>query len=211
MFLSKLLANQPQSFRYKFRNYQPCGTCGKHCDSDESLILDCGVCQKHFHRSCIRLSKQSYKDLKQNDTTFICSCKCSLSLLPFSECDNIDFFSALFGDSKYLCGKCSRDCLEQTACIQCSICEKWDHFECSGLSVKEFKCNDYYFCCKSCEVSVLPFTEVSTNTLVKNGIFHELANSKSVPKQKKTKKNKSTNKPQVKRLNLDHFLDINCG
>ena len=146
MCLSKPLLNQPQRFNYKFRSYHPCGKCGKHCDSNESLIITCGVCEKNFHRSCVNLSKKKYLDLVENNHTFICDRKCWNNALPFSRSDNIDFFSALYGENEFPCSKCRRDCLKHTACIQCSICDIWDHFECSGLTEKEFLCDVYYFC-----------------------------------------------------------------
>lgn len=58
MSLSKFSLNRPLFYNYKFRDYYPCGACGKHCDSNESLIIECGVCEKHYHRSCTHLSKK---------------------------------------------------------------------------------------------------------------------------------------------------------
>ena len=100
MFLSKFLANQPQTFNYNFRNFRPCGVCAKHCDPRERLILDCGICEKYFHRACIRLSKQKFKNIKLNNDIFICGSKCFSSVLPFADCDNIDFFTALYGNNE---------------------------------------------------------------------------------------------------------------
>ena len=158
MFRSKLLPVQPQSFKYKFWNYLPYGVCGKHFDSNECYILECGVCNKSFHRTCIKISKKKYSNLIQNGNIFICSNKCHSTILPLSQCNDIDFFSALFGENEFPCGKCKRDCLKQTACIQCSICGTWDHFECSGLTTREFLHDVYYFCSSKCAVCVLSIT-----------------------------------------------------
>ena len=140
MSLSKFSKNQNPM--YKFRFFCPCGKCGSHCDENESLILHCAICDKNFHRSCLKISKKRCKEITQNMETFVCSRKCVSSLLVHSSADDIDFFSALYGEGEYPCGKCKRDCLDQTPCISCSICDRWFHFECSNLSAKDFNSID---------------------------------------------------------------------
>ena len=105
--------------------------------------------------------------------------------MALSEVDNIDFFSALSGEGKYPCGRCCRDCLDETPCISCSICDRWFHFECSNLSAKEFNSIDYYFCSPACEICLLPFTEVATSNLIKEGILCDGGVTKNPSKKKK--------------------------
>ena len=144
MSLSKPCRFQVPSVKYNFRNFNPCGVCAAHCDTD-NLILKCDICTKSFHRSCKNVSKKRFRDLEKNNKGFICSNKCELSVLPFFSADKIDFFSALFGEGEYPCKKCKRDCLNKSACFQCSNCDKWCHFECSDLTAKEFKKMYIYF------------------------------------------------------------------
>ena len=199
---------------YKFRFFYPCGKCGSHCDSNESLVLYCEACEKHFHRSCLKISKRRYREIFRNKETFICSQKCSNSLMALSEVDNIDFFGALFGEGKYPCGRCCRDCLDETPCISCSICDSWYHFECSNLSVNEFNSIDYYFCSPACEICLLPFSEVTTSILAKEGILCDQGIVKNKSKKKNKKLKRSTLKTKTflssQRVKIDHFLKLDC-
>lgn len=213
MSLSKY--STKQYLFYKFRNFHPCGKCGSHCDRDESLILDCKICCKQFHRSCLKISKKRHKEIIQNKETFICSRSCTFKLLPFSNLDDIDLFNTLFDGSDYPCGRCKRGCLDQTPCISCSICDRWFHFECSNLTAKEFNSITYYFCSAACEICLLPFTEVDTSTLISDGIFIKHGDTK--PKSKKKKENiirsrlKTKNVLTSKCVKTEHFLEIDCS
>ena len=192
MCYSKPLRNQPNIYKYNFRNYHPCGSCGKHCDSNESLILNCGICDKYYHRSCAKMSKIKYRNLIQNKNTFVCSERCYLNTLPLSKCNNIDIFCAIYGEYEYPCSKCKRDCKprEFTKYLQ-----YW-----SGLSVREFLHDVYYFCSRKCEVYVLPFTSVDTTSLIKASIFNKSAGVNRIPKPKSLKKKSSSkSKPSTKR------------
>ena len=211
MSFSKLSKHQLPNF-YNFRNFHPCGKCGSHCDSAETLVLCCNICNKNFHRSCLKLSKKKYREIIQKNETFICSPKCVNSSLPFSSLDDIDFFSVLFGEGKYPCAKCKRDCTKYSACISCSICDRWVHFECSNLSKSEFFSIPYFFCSPACEVCLLPFTEVSTQVLIENDILEKTAASEPKPKPRKKRKKKKANKVfRNERVKFDHFLKINCS
>ena len=183
MSLSKFSLKQLIS--YKFRDFHPCGKCGSHCDTQESLILKCEVCSKQFHRSCLKISKKRHREITKNGETFICGWSCTKKLLPFSELDNIDFFNVFFDGSKFPCGKCKKGCLDQTPCISCSICDRWFHFECSNLTAKDFNSISYYFCSPACEICLLPFTEVETCILIKEGILVDYGDAKLKPKSKK--------------------------
>ena len=215
MCLSKPLRNQPQSFRFNFREYKPCGKCGEHCDSNQCIIVNCGICKKYFHRPCVNLSKKKYLELTKNNHSFICSNKCWNFVLPLSQCDDIDFFSALFGEGEFPCGKCNRDCLKHTVCICCSTCNTWDHFECSGISIREFYF-PYYFCKDACErlglCSALPFHMISKSELIKSNILLKCKGVPSKPKNKKIvkKKTKRANLHPTTQVRPDHFLEISC-
>ena len=211
MSLSKY--SKTQNPMYKFKFFHPCGKCGSHCDSSESLILYCEVCDKHFHRSCLKMSKKRCREIIHNKETFVCSRKCTNSLTALSEIDHIDFFSAIHGEGDYPCGRCKRDCLDETPCISCSICDRWYHFECSNLTAKVFNSVDYYFCSPACEICLLPFTDTATSTLVKDGILSDPGDVKCVRKKKKKLKRsalKSKKYLSSQRVKPDHFLEIDC-
>ena len=135
--------------------------------------------------------------------------------MALSQVDNIDFFSALLGEGKYPCGRCGRDCLDETPCISCSICDRWYHFECSNLTVNEFNNISYYFCSAACEICLLPFTEVVTSLLIKEGILFDHGNSKPKSKKKKEKLKRSRLKTKQglssMRVKTNHFLEIDCS
>ena len=211
MCLSKLSSYQ-YGQSYKFHKYYPCGECGSHCDSNENFILYCEVCEKKFHRSCLKISKKKYKEIISKNETFVCSEKCMNSLLPLHS-DDINFFSALYGDGLYPCGKCKIDCTDYSACIQCSICDTWNHFECSNLSKEEFFSNPYYFCSVACEVCLLPFTEIDTKSLIKSGILSKTAHNKPRSRKKRKVKKSSLNHEDLSKnyVKFDHFLKINCS
>lgn len=208
MSLSKFCRSQGPNFRFNFRTYNPCGVCASHCDQND-LILNCEICLKSYHRSCKKVSKSKYKELKNHN--YVCSSKCYLSLLPLTSVDEIDFFSALFGENKYPCGHCNRDCLEMTPCIQCSICDDWIHYQCSNLNESEFLTNSYYFCSRECEISLLPFANCNTPALISDEI---LTKSTTLARKKKDKSlNYSTPKKTrgKKFVDTDKFMEVNCA
>ena len=104
--------------RYFFKDYKPCGICYSLCDAANSI--PCMICSKPYHRKCVNLTKSSFQGLKSKNK-FICR-KCSSAELPFYNCDEIDFDSALNGEGLYPCLKCKRDCTDNVACIRCSVC-----------------------------------------------------------------------------------------
>ena len=142
---SKSSVSQVQNSRFTRRNLILCGNCWLQCDSS-SLYMKCSVCQKNFHHKCKNIFKKHATELAQNDFSYICSDKCYLSLLPFAFSNDINFFSAIFGEGEFPCSKCHKDCLEYSPCIECSICGLWTHYECSKLNAYEFNTNPYFFC-----------------------------------------------------------------
>ena len=104
--------------------------------------------------------------------------------------------------------------MDETACIQCSVCSTWDHFQCSGLTVKEFKNDRLYFCKPPCAMFVLPFSTVKTPDLIENEILVRNDSVKLKPKKKKIRLEKrqeiiADKTKSAKSVVFDHFLDIN--
>ena len=159
--------------KYFFRNYRPCGTYYSLCEERNSI--PCKVCTRFFHRRCTKLSQKKFKELKDSPyKSYICSKECYFSVLPFYCSDDIDLFSAIYGDGLYPCTICKRDCVEMMACIQCSVCEVWCHHVCSELTNEEFINKKFFFCSSQCEninVSVLPYNQCTNKNLLKEGIF----------------------------------------
>ena len=101
------------------------------------------------------------------------------------------------------CGKCHKDCLDNSPCIQCSICDTWVHYKCSKLTALQFNTNPYFFCSDACEICLLPFTDIKTAVLVKNEILAKNADLK--PKKVNRNKNTATNTENTKsNISLRH-------
>ena len=137
--------NQTKKTCYFFRNYRPCGTCYNLCEDQNSI--QCKICNRFFHRKCMKLSKKVFHDFKSiGRHSFICSKKCYNSVFPLQTCDDVDFYSALFGEGLYPCVKCKQDCVEEMACIQCSVCSVWCHHICSNLTNEEVQHEKFFYC-----------------------------------------------------------------
>ena len=169
-------------YTFNYRNYNYCGICGVHCDS-EDMNVKCMICHKIFHRSCKDISIELFLEIGIYKS-FICY-ECHGSILPFALLDDIDFFSAIFGEGEFPCGKCHKDCLDNSPCIQCSICDTWVHYKCSKLTALQFNTNPYFFCSDACEICLLPFTDIKTAVLVKSESLAKNADLK--PKKHKVK------------------------
>ena len=206
--------NQMKKTRYFFRNYRPCGTCYSLCEDQNSI--PCVICNRFFHRKCSKLSKKAFEKFKYGGKhSFICSNKCYSSALPLQCSDDIDFYSAISGESLYPCVKCKRDCVEEMACIQCSACSVWCHHICSNLTNEEFRHKKFFYCSSQCEnvnISFLPFNHFCNTELLKNDIImkpkpingYETSNSS-------LKKCSPKEFPSSNFIKLDHFLDIKCS
>ena len=182
-----LTRSEKKKTKYFFRNYRPCGTCYNLCEDQNSI--PCSICNRFFHRKCKKLSKKAFENLKSNGRrSYICSEKCHISVLPYHNSDDVDFYSGIFGEGLYPCAKCKRDCVDQMACIQCSVCDAWCHHICSNLSNDEFLHKKYFYCgyrCENININFLPFNTFGDTELFKHEIF---VKSKLVTKQKKKKK-----------------------
>ena len=71
------------------------------------------------------------------------------------------------------------------------------------------------FCSPACEICLLPFTEVATPVLIKDGILFDHGNSKPKSKKKREKLKRSPLKSKKclssMRVKTDHFLEIDCS
>ena len=121
--------------------------------------------------------KKTFEKFKRDcRSSYICSEKCYGSVSAFHNSDDIDLFSGIFGEGLYPCVKCKRDCVDQMACIQCSVCDVWCHHICSSLSNDEFLHRKYFFCGSKCEnvnIKFLPFHDFRDDELLKHSIFEK--------------------------------------
>ena len=73
----------------------------------------------------------------------------------------------------------------------------------------------YYFCSAACEICLLPFTEVDTRVLVKDGIIYDNGDTKPKTKKKKEKLKRSSLKSKQNLTSMgvktDHFLEMDCS
>ena len=202
---------KPCKTRYFFKDYKPCGSCYSLCDAANSI--PCILCSKPYHRKCLNLSKGNFKGLKNTKNMFICKSCCNAQL-PFYNGDDIDFFSGIYGEGLYPCFKCKRDCLDNMACISCSVCQVWCHHVCSNLTAKEFISNVYFFCSPECEnfnITFLPFNAVNNTELIADGILLQ-PKLKNISMKKSKRLSKVTQKMLFdKFITQDHFLDLNCS
>ena len=132
--------------------------------------VQCEICLKWQHASCADL-EFPFINYVCGHIDFICSKKCEMSVLPFNKVVSNDRIDEFYPDrDSYPCKICRNECLGDGLmdCIQCDVCEKWLHFECSSLTPQEFKdlCDSThdYICSKRCFISVLPFNAPDSNS-----------------------------------------------
>ena len=103
------------------------------------------VCKKLIHLKCSRLNKQGFLEYKRGSTSFICQ------------------FS-----SDYCCLQCNKQVYYGQKTVFCSVCDKWIHQKCAGLSSLEYKMlsqdgsNKPWFC-QCFKKDMYPFYDL-TNT-----------------------------------------------
>ena len=161
---------------------------------------------------------RTYNEISNDINMYICSEKCEMARLPFSECDDIDLKCALYGEGDYPCKYCRRDCLWGMKCLQCDVCDEWYHIECTLFkdAYDVIVDNDYEFICSDkCYMHLLPFCNFKFGTLVRAGIFKEppLSNKKVLKSISKKTNFKKVSKKQLSKhfVKYDHFLNINCS
>ena len=166
----------PYNFRKKscipaYKNYIPCGnlSCKVNCNTDN---IHCLICNKLFHYKCLGLSKKAYITLKKNNKGIICRDACFQTLFPFCYIDQIDFLDTNIDSDVHPCKKCKKECFgnELMDCIECSVCLKWLHKECSDLSdiaFHRYTSNNIPYICnhRKCEVSIFPFKCLDNDSL----------------------------------------------
>ena len=149
-----------------FRTFIHCGnlSCNVSCEQNS---LHCVVCLKWFHFKCIKVLERDYIDIKSRNLSFVCSDDCYRAILPFYSLDQIDFLNTLVDDGScpYPCKKCKKACIgnQLMNCIQCDICDNWQHVKCADL-IYDFDYYIYsgfdYICSRRCHMSILPFYSV---------------------------------------------------
>ena len=89
----------------------PCKRCKLEClDGNLMDCIQCEICENWYHAECANL-QQDFVYYIEGSCGFICSARCSLSVLPFYQFD-----------LEYPCKNCGLNCLAGTNCIQCDYC-----------------------------------------------------------------------------------------
>ena len=149
-----------------------CKKCKKDCLGHELMdCIQCDVCDKWLHADCASL-KYTFDCYINNSLDFVCGDKCERSYLssplPFYSTFNPNKIEEFHPHREnYRCKICREECLGFGIhdCIQCDICMRWLHLDCTELTIEEFNAlsgNDSPFVCsKRCEMCILPFSSVS--------------------------------------------------
>ena len=154
-----------------------CKKCKKDCIGHGLMnCIQCDVCDKWLHAKCAALKYTFDSYVNNSSLEFICGDKCERSylssLLPFHSI----FYSGRIEEfhphrDNYQCKVCRIECLGFGIhdCIQCDVCMRWLHLNCTRLSRDEFIAlsdNDSLFiCCKRCEMCTLPFNSIDMMSL----------------------------------------------
>ncbi len=127
------------------QNVFNCTVCNLSCSYNKCSIC-CDECNNWTHLSCTKLSVNRFKLLSKPQTPFYCD-NCYL---------------------KSMCPICCKSCKENQNCICCDLCDKWLHYKCISLKMKEFKefaNTKSKFMCSKCCLSQLPFSDLSDFSL----------------------------------------------
>ena len=132
-----------------------CHACKRKYYS-RSLRANCINCSNSFCKNCVELTGKTMKYFLSPESDFCC--------------DNCD--------ENFSCSKCGKPCEDfenSEPSIFCNSCNKWLHFQCSKLKVRQFnklgRNSDSYFC-PSCIGESLPFSTVSKKQ------FFEISNQR---------------------------------
>ena len=144
-----------------------------------------------------------------------------MSIFPFScvlKTENVDEFNP--GRDSFPCKICRKECLND--CIQCDLCDKWLHFECTRLPLNTLlelgKSDRKYYCSRRCEMLLLPFAS-SNEFLFNEGLIdistsNPIFSSKNTVSSSSSKSSTEANRRQKylnKTVYFDPFLDIKCS
>ena len=98
-------------FKFKFENFKPCIKCYDNCHNKDHLR--CNVCQKICHRSCLKIKKKRFNELRKYETDMLVCDKCHSACLPFQNLSNKVFLDTK-GKRNLPCKKCHRECANCT-------------------------------------------------------------------------------------------------
>ena len=92
---------------------------------------------------------------------YVCSDKCYTSLLPLTDCDDIDFECAFAVAGLGPCNICKRECIDDSEWLTCYVCDAKFHCECryeDPDAYKVIKDNKYIATCSDvCDIRLMPF------------------------------------------------------
>ena len=153
-------------------NQYPCKKCKNACLGSSLMnCIQCDICQKWFHAECADL-EFTFETYVYHNIDFICSKKCSMNILPFSNVSkNVDVDEFNPNRNSFPCKKCRNQCLGfgLENCIQCDVCSEWLHYECCDMSFESLDLlaenNLTFVCSKRCEMSIFPYNTLDLNTL----------------------------------------------
>ena len=119
--------HQESSQHYDTPTQYICGKCPKTVKNG----IYCPICQKWFHRNCIKMNKTEFgKRIKTKDTTVICNTCSSTSIKHTHRTNDVC-------NTQFLCGKCFETTNDSNSIGCDGPCGLWFHDECSNLTVKE--------------------------------------------------------------------------
>ena len=117
------------TYKNYYENFLTCGGCYENCYSDEKM--QCSLCNKYYHRSCIKITERQFKKLTERGVDkVICSSNCCAPILPFSSISVKAFLDINVGKRKMPCKLCQRECYKKNNCRKCDVCHKFFHLEC---------------------------------------------------------------------------------
>ena len=154
---------------FNFENYSACVKCYSDCFLTDSL--NCSVCRRSCHRSCLKITKKRFHELsKYEDHMFICSDKCLRKNLPFQDLTNKVFLDTVIGKRKIPCKICFRECAKSYNCAKCIVCARWQHAYCIPvpvtLNISQNSNHDFHFICSNrCELRLMPFNNIDDSEL----------------------------------------------
>jgi exonuclease III len=150
-----------------------CKLCTKIVDNESVL---CDLCNHWIHASCLSLTDEALKQMKNNDSWFCVTClnetlpfyKYYMEISQEDEMNNVNSITinySTFSD----CSACSKTVTSDLS-ICCSYCRHWVHKKCistTGSSFKKFL--EYYvdidWMCNACSDDTFPFNRLDHTEL----------------------------------------------
>ena len=217
MFLIKspLFIQMPRYYSKRVKN--PCGRCNYSCIDD---CIQCTVCNRGYHRKCLKLTIKKLKELKDN-LNFVFTEKCELKTFPFHSIGDKAFI-ATNTKTRFPCYKCTVGCHKTMNRIQCKECLRWAHLECIEMQRTDAERIEYFQCSTKCELNMLPFYTLCgtdfDNVVCRAKLNYDrydkkLKNDSTVSKKQNYKKHSPEPKVQCEYLDTDEvnrIVNDNC-